>query len=250
MRPPDEQGVSLEDLRRAYAQAMGQEPDSELGLPVSSPDAEAAMGPDGPGDDRDAVEAGLDEGIAEEPAEPAAEGPCEINPTTILEAMLFVGNRASEPLTGAQAAQWMRGVEPGEISDLVDGLNRRYAANGCPYHVISEGAGFRLTLRDEYSGLRNQFYGRLREARLSQAAIDVLAIVAYRQPITGEEVSKLRGTPSGPILAQLVGRRLLEIERPADKPRAVGYRTSPRFLELFGLERLEDLPQSDELDLR
>jgi segregation and condensation protein B len=164
--------------------------------------------------------------------------------------MLFVGHPASEPLTCAQAAQVMRGVEPGEIPDLVDGLNRRYAANGCPYHVVSEGAGFRLTLRDEYSGLRNQFYGRLREARLSQAAIDVLAIVAYRQPITGEEVSKLRGTPSGLILAQLVGRRLLEIDRPADKPRAVAYRTSPRFLELFGLERLEDLPQSDELDLR
>jgi segregation and condensation protein B len=164
--------------------------------------------------------------------------------------MLFVGNRACEPLSCARAAELMRGVEPGEIPDLVEQLNRRYASNGCPYHIVSEGAGYRLALCEEFSGVRNKFYGRLREARLSQAAIDVLAIVAYQQPITAEEVTSLRGTPSGPLLAQLVGRRLLAIERPSEKPRSARYRTSSRFLELFGLERLEDLPQSDELELR
>jgi segregation and condensation protein B len=177
----------------------------------------------------------------------ADEDPCEISPLTILEAMLFVGNRASEPLSAARAAELMRGVEVGEIPDLVDELNRRYTERGSPYRVVQEGAGYRMTLRGEFCGVRNKFFGRLREARLSQAAIDVLAIVAYRQPVGAEEVAKLRGMPSGHLLLQLVRRRLLEVERSAEKPRTPRYRTTARFLDLFGLEGLGDLPQSEDL---
>ena len=96
--------------------------------------------------------------------------------------------------------------------------------------------------------MRNRFYGRVREATLSQAAIDILALVAYNQPITNERVSRLRGHPSGSILAQLVRRQLLRIERPDEMPRTPIYHTTPRFLALFGLESLEELPRSQELE--
>jgi len=133
-----------------------------------------------------------------------------------------------------------------EIPLLVEELNGRYAADGCPYHVVGEGDGYRLTLRKTYSALRNKFYGRIREARLSQAAIDVLAIVAYQQPITGERVSRLRGKPSSHILTQLVRRGLLRIQRPQSKRRTPDYYTTQRFLRLFNLQSLNDLPRSED----
>ncbi len=175
------------------------------------------------------------------------EDPCQLCPRSILEAMLFVGNLQNEPLTSAQAADLMRGVTPEEIPDLVDELNQRYTANGAPYQIISEGAGYRLTLRPAFYDVRDRFYGRVREARLSQAAVDVLAIVAYRQPITAEEINKIRGKPTAGVLSQLVRRQLVCIHRPGQRQPPI-YRTTSRFLELFGLESLEDLPQAEDID--
>jgi len=172
--------------------------------------------------------------------------PCPISPLTILEALLFVGCPGDEPLRPERAAELMRGVGPEEIPDLAAALNRRYAAAGCPYHVVLEGAGYRLRIRPEFAGLRDRVLGRSRQARLSQAAVETLAIVAYRQPISAEEVNRLRGVPSGSVLSHLVRRRLLRLERPAHSPRKAYYRTTERFLELFGLHSLADLPQSEE----
>jgi segregation and condensation protein B len=107
-----------------------------------------------------------------------------------------------------------------------------------------------LGLTRQFDWLRSKVLGRTREARLSQAAIDVLAIVAYEQPLTAEDVSRLRGIPSNHVLAQLVRRQLLRIERSAGKPGTARYYTTERFLELFGLESLEDIPQSEELERR
>jgi segregation and condensation protein B len=175
---------------------------------------------------------------------------CPISPLTILEAMLFVGNPSNEPLSAARAAELMRGVEAEEIPPLVDQLNRRYEENSCPYEIVSQGVGYRLALRPTFGSLRNRFYGRVREAQLSQAAVDVLAIVAYRQPLTSEQVAKLRDRPSGALLTQLVRRQLLRIERRKGKPRKVFYHTTDRFLQLFGLESIEDLPQAEDLEKR
>ena len=170
------------------------------------------------------------------------------NPRSILEAMLFVGHPENEPLLREEAVSGMRGVEVAEIDGLVAELNDEYEQLGCPYVVVAQQEGFRLTLRPRWQPLRERFYGKLREARLSQAAIDVLSIVAYRQPISREEVDKLRGKESGPLLRQLVRRMLLQIEIPTEKGASRTYRTTQRFLQLFGLERLEDLPQSEEVD--
>lgn len=173
----------------------------------------------------------------------------EVTPLSILEAMLFVGHPGNEPLTADQVAGLMRGVEPSEVHELVKQLNAKYDAQGAPYVIQSVESGYRLTLREQYGGLREKFYGRLREARLSQAAVDVLAIVAYRQPLGRQEVDELRGAPSAAILSQLVRRGLLRVERPdPDKPRRVVYHTTDRFLELFGLPSLAELPQAQDLE--
>jgi segregation and condensation protein B len=107
---------------------------------------------------------------------------------------------------------------------------------------------YRLTLRPEFDRIREKFYGRVRQTRLSQAAIDVLALVAYNESLTGEDINRIRGVPSGSILSQLVRRQLLRVERTEGKPPVMRYFTTPRFLGLFGLETLNDLPRSRDLE--
>jgi len=232
-----QQDLSLDALAEAFAEVMGGRAEGD-----HAPPGDAAQPSD------DVPDADADETDETDLATQAANECCPVTPRSILEAMLFVGNQESRGLSAQQAAELMHGVEPDEIPRLVDELNERYAQSGRPYVIVDEGGNYRLTLRRAFHALRNRFYGRIREARLSQAAIDVLAIVAYEQPLNSEEVSRQRGKPSSHVLAQLVRRGLLRVERRSSPRRTAYYCTTDRFLELFGLESLEDLPQSEELE--
>ena len=229
--PTSDAGLSLDQLTQAFAQLLSGGQDPYAAPPAESP---------------------LDDVLPPEPDAPLvdADAQCETTPRTILEAMLFVGNRQNDPLNPAQVAGLMRGVRPAEIDDLVRKLNREYDANRCPYRIIGEGAGYRLVLREEFHALRDKFYGRVQHAKLSQAAVEVLSLVAYNGSLSGDQVAKLRGKPTGAILAQLVRRQLLALERDAESSREVHYRPTARFLELFGLEKLEDLPRSQDVEIR
>jgi segregation and condensation protein B len=241
--PPFEsqpQGISLDELAEAFAQVMGVEPRRATDSQDATKTVSATIQP-----------TDLPTPPAETPTpEPIAEDDtCPISPRSILEAMLFVGNRDNRPLTPARAAELMRDVSADEIPSLVEDLNRRYAACGAACQIVGEGDGYRLTLCDTFRPLRNRFYGRIRQARLSQAAIDVLALVAYQQPITSEKIGRLRGKPSSHVLAHLVRRGLLRIERPETKRRVPHYHTTDRFLKLFNLQSLDDLPHSEDASL-
>jgi segregation and condensation protein B len=227
----EDEGLSLDQLSEKYAELIG---GRRQRVPTSDDPAAAA-------DEEEAT--APDELPLEEDADPG-----DVSPRSILEAMLFVGHPGNQPLTSKQAAALMRGVEPGEIDGLVRELNEIYAEEGCPYTIVSVGAGYRVRLRDEFARLRQKFRGRIREVRLSQAAIDVLAIVGYNQPVTREQVDKLREKPSSGILRLLVRRQLLRIDRRQDKPGVSYFHTTDRFLNLFGLETLADLPRSQELE--
>ena len=170
---------------------------------------------------------------------------CEITPRSIVEAILFVGHPQSEPLSSQQIAGLMRGVTADEVDDLVRELNEAYGAEHAPYRIHSHGPGYLLELREEFAPLRDKFYGRIKEVRLTQGAIDVLAIVAYNQPITLQEIDRVRGRASGGVLSQLVRRDILAYERAEEKGAKPTYRTTNRFLDLYGLESLDDLPQVD-----
>ena len=245
--PPQEQGISLDELARAFAQVMGTAP--KLHAAAKPPGAEGPAATE--------VEPVVEPTVSQPPApeSPAAAAQlaandddcCPISPQSILEAMLFVGNQDNQPLSAARAAELMRDVQPAEIPQLVDQLNQRYAAGGCPYKIVHQGDGYRLLLGKSLDNLRSRFYGRIRQARLSQAAIDVLAIVAYQQPLTADQIGKLRGKPSSHVLSQLVHRGLLRIERETSQQRRITrYYTTERFLDLFNLESIQDLPQSEE----
>ena len=105
-----------------------------------------------------------------------------------------------------------------------------------------------LALRPRYQRVVDKLHGGMREARLSTAAIDVLALVAYRQPATKAEIDSLRGAESGALLRQLVRRGLIQVVYRGEASRKeVSYGTTARFLELFGLQTLDDLPRTRDL---
>jgi segregation and condensation protein B len=241
------QGLSFRALREAFAQVLAARKNPSEEPPAETPPAaEPAISPARSARDLLPPDSDDDEDRLElDPRE--NDDSCQLSPRTILEAMLFVGSPANEPLASVRVAELMRGVQPEEIPDLVAELNHRYTADGCPYQIVSEGSGYRLVLRQGFDGVRDRLYGRIREARLSPAAIDVLSLLAYRQPLTAEEIGRLRGLPSNHLLAQLVGRQLLRIQRSETPGQRPLYYTTHRFLELFGLESLEDLPQVEDV---
>ncbi len=190
-----------------------------------------------------------DEPDAEEPLTEADS--MEMSPKLILEAMLFVGNRENRPLTPEFAAERMRNVQPDEIDAAVVALNQNYLQLGCPYYIVQEEDGYRMVLRPEFNVILERFYGKIRESTLSQQAIDTLAVVAYRQPISADDIQRLRKEPCAAVLTQLVRRGLIGVERELrDKKKVTVYRTTDRFLELFHLESLDDLPIAEEIDFR
>ena len=171
-----------------------------------------------------------------------------LSPRMIVEGMLFVGNSEGGAITNRQMAASMRDVSPTEIDELISELNASYEQAGTPYEIVSAAAGYRMQIRERYDAVRQRFHGRVREAKLTPPAIEVLSVIAYRQPLTSEDVTKIRGSGSRVILNQLVRRGLLRIERPSAAPQKPVYRTTLRFNQLFRIDSPLDLPSSEDLD--
>jgi segregation and condensation protein B len=162
--------------------------------------------------------------------------------------MLFVGSADARALTSREIASHIRDVQPAEVDAIVEKLNARYREDETAYEITGDAAGYRLQLRPQWSRMRDRVRGRTRTAKLTPAAIEVLSVVAYRQGVTGDEVNRLRGSQSHAILAQLVRRQLVRVERPATAPRSARYHTTDRFNQLFGVKSVGDLPRSEDLE--
>jgi segregation and condensation protein B len=176
--------------------------------------------------------------LASQDPEPDAVPP---SPEQIVEAMLFVGGH---PLTPPVACTAVRGLTAEGFQAAVDSLNRRYRSQNRPYAIQRRDEGFVLALLPTHRGLRERLFGGPRETRLTQPALDVLAVVAYRQPVAKAEVDAVRGTDSGSVLRQLVRLGLVAVQHRAESgSREVRYGTTPRFLQVFGLASLDELPR-------
>ncbi|MFN4259226.1 MAG: SMC-Scp complex subunit ScpB [Gemmataceae bacterium] len=188
--------------------------------------------------------------VEPEPAPPAAEAepaPDDVPPppSRIIEAMLFIGG---PPLTAARATEAIRGLTEEQFLETIQQLNHDYRRQGRPYIIQGRQQGYVITLRPRYRAVVERLRGGVRQARLSLAAIDVLALVAYRQPVTKAEIDTIRGLESGAVLRLLVRHGLAAVvPRVEGAKRETAYVTTPRFLELFGLRSLDDLPQTEDL---
>jgi segregation and condensation protein B len=175
-------------------------------------------------------------------AEAVVEPEVPPTPLQIIEAMLFIGG---QPLKAEKACEIVRGLGVEQFRESIDMLNRVYRLQNRPYYVAASEVGFTLAVRPRYRLIREKIFGGPREARLTQAALDVLALIAYRQPAFKNEIDTIRGFESGHTIRQLIRLGLISIVQRADSDqREVCYGTTIRFLELFNLKNLDDLPQT------
>lgn len=224
---------SLDDLGAAYARAAAAHDPDTYAAPQGSDDLE----------EQSSESKGDGETVSEtEETEP-------VHPEGIVEAALFVGHPENESLSAAQLAKLMRDVTEDEVIAMIESLNQSYRECKQAFRIVDDENGFRMTIAPAVEGIRKSFLGKVREARLSQAAVEVLSLVAYQPGSTAQKIQDQRGRESGSLLNQLVRRRLLEIKRkqPAEGGRQVPhYYPTERFLALFHLESLEDLPLVDD----
>lgn len=164
----------------------------------------------------------------------------------ILEAALFVGG---EPLTSKKLVGVLGdGFDRDYVEHALHELNVLYDQERRPYEITLVEGGWIMKLRHEYEPIRHKVYGYgPKEIRLSQEAIQVLSLIAYHQPISKEEVEKHLGSRPNGVLSQLLRRELIQLKRDPEDKSNVNYETTSRFLQLFGLGSLAELPRAGDL---
>lgn len=168
------------------------------------------------------------------------------NVAAIIEALLFAGG---PPLDAARLAELVGDGGDERVIEAIAQLNQHYFRQGRPYEIRRVRTGLQMVLRPEFSAIARRLRGHSREVRLSVAAIEVLSIIAYRQPIGLQAIDSDRGFDSAAIVRQLRRRNLIEpVEAPEGESRTGHFRTTRRFLELFHLATLDDLPRVQELE--
>ncbi|WP_310820883.1 SMC-Scp complex subunit ScpB [Stratiformator vulcanicus] len=223
---PDEESIELgfeDDIESAYRRALNVIDEADLG---TSPDAA--------------------EPEADETAPQVPQSAPRVQARQVIEAALFVGGidltlkRLRELLGDEYSAE--------SIERMVAEIDERYRNEGRPYEITFGEGGYRFTLRSEFEAVRARVFGLgPRDVRLTPETLEVLSLVAYRQPVTREDIEGMRDGNAGPILNNLVRRGLLHVERSKESKQPATYATTDRFLEVFGLADLDDMPQIENL---
>jgi segregation and condensation protein B len=155
-----------------------------------------------------------------------------------LEAVLMVADAPLDHITLAQAV----GRPPQEVEAALHQLRDEYAAQGRGFDLRDVGGGWRYYTRPEFAPVVEKFVLEGQQARLTQASLETLAVVAYRQPVSRARVSAIRGVNVDGVMRTLVTRGLVEEAGSDEETGAVLYRTTSYFLERMGLTGLDALP--------
>jgi segregation and condensation protein B len=173
---------------------------------------------------------------------------CLLDPAEVLatvEAILFATDTS---LSAAKIAQVGELPGRGIVKDAVEQLNQRYEQMGCAFRIDRIAGGYQMLTREEYHDVLSRLLKVKSDSRLSQAAMETLAVIAYRQPIIRADVEAIRGVACGDMIRKLMEKGLVKIVGRAEVlGRPMLYGTTRRFLEAFGLNSLEDLPRVEEL---
>ena len=202
--------------------------------------------------------------------------PLPMDLPAVIESLLIA---SEDPLSSSEIARLVRnrlaeledGVEDGEeceetekafakevgknseikeetVVDAIQTLNRKYERGKRSFSIVERSKGWKIFTRPEYGGFVRQLFPGPKPRRLSPPAMEALAIVAYRQPVTKASIEHVRGVSSDSIIQKLLDRELIKISGRADLPgRPLLYGTTDFFFEHFGIKSIDELPNSEEL---
>ena len=191
----------------------------------------------------DAAEA--DEEVEPDDAEPLEPEEYETTFDTVIEAVLFASD---EPLSSKRLVDIAEAGSVKQIVQCVKGLNKKYKQGGFSFRIEKIAGGYQMMTLPAF----NPWLGKLLKVRtdnkLSPAALETLAVVAYKQPVIRADVEAIRGVASGEVIRNLMYKGLVKIVGRAEiLGRPMLYGTTKKFLDVFGLNTLKDLPKVDEL---
>jgi segregation and condensation protein B len=178
----------------------------------------------------------------------------------IVEALLFATDR---PLTTKAIAQALSSaarfapsdettpfakITTEDVEPVIEALNARLTESGSALMVQGIAGGYVLKTRPEFAPWTSRLFEPAKVPKLSQPALETLAVIAYRQPISRAEIESVRGVAVDGVVATLLERKVIRLAGRSEQPgRPLLYETTPLFLELFGLKSLDELPNADEL---
>ena len=163
---------------------------------------------------------------------------------SVIEAVLFVSD---EPLTDGRLAKIVDGT-PKQIRQYIDNLNEKYRANNNAFRIEQIAGGYQMLTLSRYNLWLKKLVRERSESKLSPAALETLAIIAYKQPVIRADIEAIRGVAAGEVLRSLCYKGLVKIVGRAEVlGRPMLYGTTKKFLEVFGLNTLRDLPKIEEL---
>ncbi len=171
---------------------------------------------------------------------------------SVVEAILFA---ADKPLSAHDIAMVITGtelsppIEEEDVATVINELNAELEEQGRAFTIQVIGGRYTFATQPKYHSWLEYFQHQNAKRKLSPSAVETLAIVAYRQPITKPEVDHIRGVDSGYILRQLLEKDLVEVAGRYEGPgRALLYRTTPVFLQHFGINTIDELPKPREIE--
>ncbi len=173
--------------------------------------------------------------------------------SSVIEALIF---SSDEPLGNAEIVNAIKSIDgndteitPDDIEATVDELNKKYEAGEQSFSILRIAGGFIYATKPEYGKYLGYLSSEKSKRRLSQAALETLAIIAYKQPITKPELESIRGVNADYILNTLLEKNLVTIKGRAETVgRPLLYCTTDEFLKYFGINKLTDLPKPREIE--
>jgi segregation and condensation protein B len=170
-----------------------------------------------------------------------------VKTTRIVEAVLF---SSESPLSPSEIARASRDLTTSDVELAISELCGEYEREERAFQIYPLGDGYQILTRPEFAPYLENFDSISRTSKLSRAALETLAIIAYRQPVSRLEIEDLRGVNAAGVLRNLQERGLIEVvDRAEGLGRPLLYGTTRRFLDHFGLRALDDLPQPDALQI-
>ena len=164
----------------------------------------------------------------------------------IVEALIFASD---SPISENRIKNVVTELESDQIHEIVDELNHEYDKHEHAFKIVRLAGGYQFVTKSEYASYIKQYYKGRSKSRLSRAALETLAIIAFKQPISRPEIDSIRGVNSDGVVKNLLERNLIHISgRSETIGRALLYSTTSEFLQYFGVNDIVDLPKPREIE--